>query len=115
MHCMKCGKESDEGAVFCESCLDTMKQYPVKPGTPVILPHRTESTAVKKVPPRRKQLSTEEKLTKSRRVIQVLSTILAIALLLLFFAVYFLYHTLSADTPEENIGQNYNTVAAEDA
>ena len=114
MNCLKCGTECDESAVFCSSCLEAMKQYPVKPGTPVLLPHRVELSAVKKASPRKKQPTIEEKLARSRRTTQFLGTLLAIVLLLLSFTVYFLHQALNTNTPPENIGQNYNTVAAED-
>ena len=46
MSCMKCGKEVSEGQVFCEECLTEMERYPVKPGTPVLLPHREDRKSV---------------------------------------------------------------------
>ena len=44
MSCMKCGKEVSEDQVFCPECLAEMERYPVKPGTPVLLPHRSPIT-----------------------------------------------------------------------
>ena len=41
MSCLKCGQEVSAGQVFCDSCLADMEQYPVKPGTPVIIPNQT--------------------------------------------------------------------------
>lgn len=33
MNCLKCGREIEEGQVFCNDCLVQMAKYPVKPGT----------------------------------------------------------------------------------
>ena len=38
MPCLKCGRKLEEYQVFCPSCLENTKKYPVKPGTPVYLP-----------------------------------------------------------------------------
>ena len=54
MACIKCGKESAAGAEFCEECLKDMERYPVKPGTPVILPKHAEYLSAKH--PRKKAL-----------------------------------------------------------
>ena len=47
MACIKCGKDVANGGEFCEECLVEMEQYPVKPGTPVILPKREEYATAK--------------------------------------------------------------------
>ena len=112
---MKCGKEIGEGAVFCESCIAVMKQYPVKPGTPVLLPQRLEPQSAKKTPTRKKAPTAEEQLTKARRSLQWLGTALAVTLLLLFFALFFIYESWKPTAPDSNIGQNYNTISAEDS
>lgn len=41
MSCMRCGKETDENQVFCAECLADMERHPVKPGTPIQLPSRS--------------------------------------------------------------------------
>lgn len=38
MPCIKCRRKLEEGQIFCASCLEEMKAYPVKPGTPIQLP-----------------------------------------------------------------------------
>lgn len=38
MRCMKCGADIPDDQVFCDSCLDSMKQYPVRPNVLVQLP-----------------------------------------------------------------------------
>lgn len=48
MNCIRCGKETEENHVFCDECLKDMEQYPVKPGTPIVLPNPEERTVTKR-------------------------------------------------------------------
>ena len=48
MNCLKCGRETTEDHVFCDSCREEMKKYPVRPGTAVLLPKRPKAAVVKK-------------------------------------------------------------------
>lgn len=48
MSCMRCGKETNEGQVFCAECLADMERHPVKPGTPIQLPQRSDRNAAKR-------------------------------------------------------------------
>ena len=48
MACMKCGKDTEEGQLFCGRCLDGMEAYPVKPDVHIQLPTRNGETAHKK-------------------------------------------------------------------
>lgn len=47
MKCMKCGTSITSGQVFCDICLEDMAQHPVKPGTPIQLPNRSEKAIPK--------------------------------------------------------------------
>ena len=40
MNCIRCGGEAENNQIFCNECLATMEQHPVKPGTPIQLPNR---------------------------------------------------------------------------
>ena len=110
MNCMKCGTEIEDGQVFCERCLSDMKRYPVKPGTSIQLPSHPAPETVKKQAPRKRVPTAEEKLARLRQIIRWLAAILVITLLLLGFAVSMLLEDPGARDPQENIGQNYNTV-----
>ena len=48
MGCLKCGRDLEDGQVFCDRCLGTMARFPVKPGTPVLLPRQREEPAPRK-------------------------------------------------------------------
>ena len=60
MNCMKCGREIEEGQVFCIDCLKDMEKYPVRPGTAVHLPKRPTYSPIRRVYTKRKTLSPEE-------------------------------------------------------
>ena len=47
MKCMKCGTTIASDQVFCNTCQEDMERYPVKPGTPILLPNRAEKVATK--------------------------------------------------------------------
>ena len=112
MHCMKCGKEIPEKQSFCDGCLAIMEQFPVKPGTPALIPNRPAPAPLKKTVSRKKILSPEERLARAKKAIQWLSIILAVALFALFLSVSLLIDTIKAEPQEKEIGQNYSTVSA---
>jgi len=75
MNCMKCGREVALGQVFCKDCLADMAEYPVKPGTPVVLPAEQATAPVRRASTR-KARKPEEQLSRIRRAM--------IAMLLVF-------------------------------
>lgn len=93
MRCLKCGREVKDPQVFCELCQEDMSHYPVKPGTPIQLPHRSAPPAWKKTARRKKQLKPEEQLPRLRANIRLLSlalTGLLIAFILAMLMVLYL-------------------------
>lgn len=106
MYCLKCGKETQEEKVFCEHCLQIMEQYPVKPGTPAPLPHRNTATSQKKSP-RRRSPTHEEQVRHLRRAVRILTVcLLAVSILLGFFAWQY-FKPSEPEQPQKEIGQNY--------
>lgn len=88
---MKCGKETAEGQVFCENCLKDMEQYPVKPGTPVYIPNRTQ-TGQEKKSIRKKDPTKEETIQQQYQLIRLLLMALgALAVVFVMVLVYLLY------------------------
>ena len=112
MYCMKCGKEIPDKQVFCEGCLEVMAQFPVKPETRVMLPNRDTVTVTKKSPARKRTLSAEERLAKTKKVIQWLSIALAATFFALVLSVSLLIETMAPETQGGVIGQNYSTTDA---
>ena len=79
MSCLKCGQEVSAGQVFCDSCLADMEQYPVKPGTPVIIPNQNAPLPSKRT---HKRISkSQDLITAQRRLIGWLLTTILILLL----------------------------------
>lgn len=114
MHCMKCGTKLPEGQVFCDSCLEEMERYPVRPGTAVHLPRRSQQEQVKKAAAKKKASPQEETATKLRRVILWLTILVAALSICLGVAAVVLVQHLQAADPEETIGQNYSTITPHD-
>ena len=66
VHCLKCGRETEEGQSFCPECLLDMQKHPVDPNAVVLLPRRENAQPVKK-PPRRRTLTAEERVAVLKR------------------------------------------------
>lgn len=116
VNCMKCGKQIEDTQVFCDDCLEKMKQYPVKPGTVVQLPYRAEEAPVKKPVARKKVLTSEEQLARQRKIIQGLSAGIAALVVALSLTAAALGRSLQLQkSGEQNqiIGRNYSTAAPE--
>jgi len=111
MNCIKCGVEIEENRVFCENCLAEMRRFPVKPGTPVLLPNRPSADVPKKAVLRKKALTPEEQIRNLRKAIQWLSVLLAVSLIAFIFSVSLLWEYTDAKNVANIIGQNYNTVS----
>ena len=91
MYCIKCGRETNSERVFCEECLQSMEQYPVKPGTPVHLPKKSLPPQDKKGTRKKKPHKPEEqiaalkiKVKHQRRLILLLIAALLVASWFLF-------------------------------
>ena len=118
MSCVKCGKKVEEGNVFCPECLEDMKQYPVKPGTPVHIPTRPEPAERKPARPR-KERTPEEQIASLHKLVQwlvilvvALATTLVVSLGVL---VYVVTDAPEAQPAEEPGRRNYTTAATTDA
>lgn len=110
MYCMKCGKEIVEERVFCNECLEIMSQYPVRQGTPVLLPS-TVPSAEKKAAPKKRQPTPEERLVRFQTATRWLAVALVSAILVLSITISLLVNSLNTPVAASNdIGKNYNTV-----
>lgn len=70
LSCLKCGKATNE--VFCENCRADMEQYPVNPGTPVIVPDRETYFAVKRANKPKRKATAEEQNASLRKLLKFL-------------------------------------------
>ncbi len=109
MNCMKCGREVALGQVFCKDCLADMKKYPVAPGTPVVLPNRSD-TAQPRRTPARKARKPEEQVARLRKLVLWLTLALITVSLACGVTIAVLVDRL-ADQNTVDPGQNYSTEA----
>ena len=110
MNCVKCGRETAEEQIFCEVCLREMEDYPVKPGTAVLIPNRNPEEPVKKAKAKKKKVLTlsEQTLQLKRKVLRL--RILVAVLLLVCGALFFLIDRLQGELDRQFLpGQNYQT------
>lgn len=109
MGCLKCGRDIPEGQLFCESCLDVMKKYPVKPNTAILLPHTGSAASPKKPAAKRRQAPTaEEKLLIAKRYLRRILVLWLITLGLLIISLYPAVKYIVGDRIRLP-GQNYST------
>lgn len=80
MACLKCGRDTAEGQVFCSDCLAQMERYPVQPGTIIQIPTRRASAAQRRSAKRRR-LSPEEQVKLLRSRLRVLTVLFLVVLL----------------------------------
>ena len=76
MNCVKCGKDTTENNVFCSDCLAQMADYPVKPGTPVLIPDHSPArrTSVRKF----RAPEPEDVIRRQKKLIRLLAVSVAV-------------------------------------
>lgn len=107
MYCMKCGRKTEEEAVFCQECLQEMEKHPVQPGAVVLLPRRREPSVMKKIP--KKYIPTaDEQIALLRKMVMWLS----VALVICIVAIVLMFNPTMHYVLDEHveIGQNYSSV-----
>lgn len=115
MKCLKCGRKVEENQVFCTDCLLVMEKYPVKPGTAVILPSRSEPAPVRKAGSRFRPILTQEEQQRSlKRRIRRLTLTLVVMLLLFAGLAFYTAHLLRSQAQPRR-GQNYSSVTTSDS
>ncbi len=87
MYCLRCGKETAEDKVFCQNCLQSMEGYPVKSGTPIVLPRHPDPLPQKRGFRRARSQSPDELLDSLRMQLRRTGKLLAFVTLLLLAAV----------------------------
>ena len=107
MNCMKCGREVDEGQVFCWNCLQQMETEPIKITASVRIPRQPARRAATHRP----VLHLEEdvrRLERANENLRVWVLLLAMAAVLLAMAVY---HQEVGQAVAE-LGKNYAIIEA---
>lgn len=108
MACLKCGRDTEAGQVFCETCLEIMEYYPVKPGTTVQLPKRPLNPPRKAV--KRRAPSPEDQIRVLKQRVRILAVCLLVALLIAGLLAVPAYEHLFVQ--HFRPGQNYSTVVS---
>jgi len=108
MECLRCGRKTEEGDVFCTECLADMRRYPVKPGTVVQLPPKNSDFQPVKPPARRKP-TPDETIRKLKKRLRRQRLLLALVVL-----VFVVLAALTWFFPKKEIeqylpGQNYTS------
>ena len=115
MHCLRCGKENQNEQVFCDTCLKTMEQRPVKPGITVQIPEKPIYTPERRAVPRH-TVSPAEQIAQLRGTLRWMAiTIVALSVVLMITAgmlIYTLTHSSEHPMPG-NLGRNYTSVGSE--
>ena len=109
MNCVKCGREIEEDQVFCETCLDEMQQYPVKPDVAIHIPSHKHEEESKKVNTRKKLLTPSEQILKLRRKVLRLRILILVLVLLCGCLGYVVARTVEELDFQRLLGQNYHT------
>lgn len=109
MACMRCGRETEEGQVFCLKCRHSMAAYPVEPDTPVQLPRRSSAAPPKKQPRRRVPTPEERVVTLTHRVRHLTVAVFILLLLVIALAIPVVQNL---STNHIRTGQNYKFLPA---
>lgn len=112
MSCIKCGKDTAEKNVFCQECLDGMESYPVKPGTPVLIP--VHSTPRRHPPRKVRAPEPEEVIRRQKRIIRLLSVCAAVLLVAWALTTAVILKMLFEEDSVP-IGQNFSFTTSQDA
>ncbi len=106
MQCLKCGQDTKDSRVFCDSCLAEMEKRPIKSGTPVTIYKRNAKPVSIST---RKQVKNDELLLKLKRKNNRLIVWVVVLAVLLASCVGVLAWKFYEDFGKFPIGQNYNT------
>lgn len=113
MNCMRCGREIQDGQVFCPDCLTEMEKCPVKSDAPVRIPRRPDPALRRAV--RRKSPPEEEQIRSLKKRVRVLRWLLAIAIVVIIFLTIPAVRNLLEDSIQFLPGQNYSSATVPEA
>lgn len=113
---MRCGKDTEEKAVFCPECLEDMARHPVNPGTTVHIPVR-HAEDIRKPVKKKPEVPLEEQLRKANSAVRILCYVAAGLLVALMITGVLLFHTLNPPTPPADpsdppMGRNFTVTSS---
>ena len=109
MNCLKCGKATEDGQVFCPQCQEKMARHPVKPGAVIHLTQRIVPLTDKKSATKVREDAPQDQLLQLRKLIRWLIATITLLSLLLCATAGMLVQTLTKDNVTPAIGRNYTT------
>ena len=112
---MRCGNETEGKAVFCPECLEEMERYPVKPGTLIHIPVRSEPDS-RKTAKKRRELTVEEQLANAQHLLKALfiTTLCLLGALIVTGTLLLFSLSNTVEQPEETQppqGRNFTIIA----
>lgn len=107
MNCMRCGREIQEGQVFCSECLAEMEKCPVKPDTPIRLPRRPDPALRRNV--RKKGSPEDEQIRTLKKQVRLLAILLILAAVVIIILSIPAIRDLVEDSMSFLPGQNYSS------
>ena len=105
MNCMKCGREVDEGQVFCDDCLESMEQEPINMNTPVLIPAQPPM----KSSPRRPVFKPEDELKWVRDLNKNLCLVVLLLSVTVLMLLGYVFNQEVLQAVDE-LGKNYNVI-----
>ena len=110
MNCAKCGREIEEDQVFCETCLEEMQQYPVRPDTAIHIPsHKREEEPKKANSKKKLPLSPADQVLKLKKKVLRLRILALLLVMLCGGLSYVVARTVEELDFQRLLGQNYHT------
>lgn len=107
MQCLRCGRETEEGHVFCFTCEALMTKHPVNPNTVVTIPER--SLRVRSANPRKPAHPEEDTEGLHRTIMQLRLWVCMLMAALMLCVAVLTWQELTRDTGPA-IGQNYSSI-----
>ena len=108
MYCLKCGSDTQQDNVFCNTCLEDMKTCPVRSDATIHLPERPAPEIEKK---QKKVRTPADQIRTLKKVIRFLLIVLLLMSLLAAVLGFLLHHQSKKSTDTTpSIGQNYTPV-----
>lgn len=115
MHCMRCGAETENSAVFCPKCLEAMERDPIKTNITLQLPLRPAAQPTRKKSRKKKYAKPEEHIRHLQRSLRWTWLVLVVAVAAFGVTAAMLLHVLwgSDQGFDFGIGQNYDTIGTD--